>query len=66
MHALVVGMHRKPYLTMGALIYSAAYISYACMGSDSIVLLALCIFLGTLGLIELDVMAGKQKSRLVV
>jgi hypothetical protein len=53
----IYGMHRKPYLTMGALIYSFAYFAYAWLGSDNIVLLASCIFIGTLGLIEFDVMA---------
>ena len=45
-------------MTMGAVIYSSAYMTYAWLGSDSIVFLAACIFVGTLGLIELDVMAG--------
>jgi hypothetical protein len=51
------GLHRKPYLTMGALAYSAAFISYAFMKADNVVLLGACVFFGTLGLIQVDVMA---------
>jgi len=51
------GMHRKPYLTIGALAYSAAFISYSLMNMDNVVLLAACVFFGTLGLIQVDVMA---------
>lgn len=53
----IYGMHRKPYLTMGALIYSFAYFTYAWFHINNISFLAVCIFLGTLGLIEFDVMA---------
>jgi hypothetical protein len=53
----IFGMHRKPYLTFGALLYSSAYISYALIGSHNVVFLSACIFLGTVGLIQVDVMA---------
>lgn len=53
----IYGRHRKPYLTMGALLYSAAFVSYSLMAVDNVVLLAGCIFSGTMGLICLDVMA---------
>eukprot|EP01038_Epipyxis_sp_PR26KG_P012294 gene12294-16485_t len=53
----IYGMHRKPYLTMGCLLYSAAFIVYALVRSDNIAWLSFCTFTGTLGLIELDVMA---------
>ena len=51
------GMHRKPYLSMGALIYSLASFFYALIESDDILTLATCIFVSTLGLICFDVMA---------
>lgn len=51
------GMHRKPYLTFGALIYSAAFIFYAVTPINNVVVLAICIFCGTIGLIQVDVMA---------
>jgi sugar phosphate permease len=52
----IFGLHRKPYLTMGAVLYSFAFILYAAAGRDSILLLAACLFVGTLGLITMDVM----------
>jgi MFS family permease len=61
------GMHRKPYLTIGALVYSFAYMGYAWYGKDDVVVLAGCIFLATLGLIQMDVMADTmcvQRSKL--
>lgn len=60
------GMQRKPYLTMGALVYSFAFLTYAFCGIDNTPFLALCIFIGTLGLIMMDVMADTmcvQRSR---
>jgi hypothetical protein len=62
----ICGMQRKPYLTIGALLYSFAFMTYGLMGVDSIVMLSLCIFIGTLGLIQMDVMADTmcvQRSR---
>ena len=53
----IYGMHRKPYLTMGTLLYSLAFILYSFSNHDSVVKLAMCIFFGTMGLIQLDVMA---------
>lgn len=51
------GMHRKPYLAIGALMYSSAYMAYAMVGAHSVVLLSACIFMATVGLIQMDVMA---------
>lgn len=51
------GMHRKPYLSMGALIYSSSSILYAVTNYDNILLLAVTLFISTLGLICFDVMA---------
>lgn len=53
----IYGMQRKPYLTIGALLYSFAFITYAVVGIDNIAFLSVCIFIGTLGLIQMDVMA---------
>jgi len=53
----VAGSHRKPYLCMGALLYSSMFMLYALAGVDDIRLLAICIFFATLGLIQMDVMA---------
>lgn len=51
------GMHRKPYLTIGALVYSASFMVYSILEFHNVVFLAVCVFIGTLGLIQLDVMA---------
>lgn len=51
------GMHRKPYLSMGALIYSSSSILYAVTDFDNILFLAATLFISTLGLICFDVMA---------
>ena len=53
----IYGHHRKPYLTIGALVFSAAFLSYALSAIDHIVWLAACVFVGTMGLICMDVMA---------
>ena len=50
------GAHRKPYLVAGALIYSSAYIFYALSSINHVLFLAGCIFIGTIGLIQMDVM----------
>jgi hypothetical protein len=50
-------MHRKPYVAIGALLYSSAFILYSFLEMNSTTLLAICIFSGTIGLIILDVMA---------
>jgi dipeptide/tripeptide permease len=44
-------------LTMGALLFSAAFMLYALMGRSNLTFLCLCIFFGTIGLIQMDVMA---------
>jgi hypothetical protein len=53
----IQGMHRSPYLTMGTLIYSFAFLFYGVMGTNDILLLAASVFVGTMGLIMFDVMA---------
>ena len=50
------GSHRKPYLIMGFFLNAVAFIAYAVAGVDDVNLLALCLFLGTVGLIMMDVM----------
>lgn len=52
----ILGMHRKPYLALGALVYSASFLTYAILGIENVMFLAICIFMGTLGLITMDVM----------
>eukprot|EP01039_Chlorochromonas_danica_P009548 gene9548-10553_t len=51
------GMHRKPYLAIGAVLYSTAFMAYAILGVHSVVFLSACTFMGTIGLIQMDVMA---------
>ena len=51
------GMHRKPYLVMGMLLYSTSYLWYGLSGIDDYRFLCLCVFLATIGLIQMDVMA---------
>jgi hypothetical protein len=53
----IFGLHRKPYLTLGAIIYSLASFYYAHSEVDEVIFLAICIFVSTLGMIMLDVMA---------
>lgn len=50
------GMRRKPYFVFGALLYSFAFILYAIANIDNVIYLSIAVFLGTLGLIMLDVM----------
>jgi MFS family permease len=52
----IFGMHRKPYLAMGCLLYSGALLVFTFSGNDSVIFLAVCMFIGTLGLITMDVM----------
>lgn len=52
----IFGMHRKPYLTAGAVLYSSVFLLYALAGVDHVVFLAICMFVGTIGLIMMDVM----------
>lgn len=62
----IYGMQRKPYLTMGTLLYSFAFMTYSFSGVDNVSFLAICVFIGTLGLIMVDVMADTmcvQRSR---
>lgn len=63
----IAGMHRKPYFVIGSLLYSCAFMTYGLIGKHSVVLLSVCIFVGTLGLIQMDVMADTmcvQRSKL--
>mmetsp|Transcript_17451 Transcript_17451/g.38704 ORF Transcript_17451/g.38704 Transcript_17451/m.38704 type:complete len:584 (+) Transcript_17451:166-1917(+) len=53
----ICGMQRKPYLAIGAVAYSLSFITYALIATDSLALLSACVFMGTLGLIQMDVMA---------
>jgi hypothetical protein len=53
----VGGMHRKPYLLSGAALYSSIFVAYGLSEQDSLPLLALTVFVGTLGIIQMDVMA---------
>lgn len=62
----IFGMHRKPYLTIGALIYSLASFYYSNSEVDDVVFLALCIFVSTLGMIMLDVMADTMVWTLTI
>jgi MFS family permease len=52
----IAGAHRKPYLVMGSILYSGAFILYALVAAHSTSFLAACIFMGTVGLIQMDVM----------
>ena len=52
----VFGMHRKPYLIAGCIVYSLSFLVYALLDTNDATLLALAIFVGTLGLICFDVM----------
>lgn len=51
------GQHRKPYLTLGAMIYSASYVYFALVADKNVMTLALATFIGTMGMIMMDVMA---------
>lgn len=66
----IFGMHRKPYLTLGCIIYSAAFLYYAYLaGIQDIhdeMILSYVILISTLGLIIVDVMGDTmcvQRSR---
>jgi hypothetical protein len=52
----VFGVHRKPYLIAGCIVYSLSFLVYALLDTNDATLLALAIFVGTLGLICFDVM----------
>ena len=58
----IFGQHRKPYLTIGALIYSFAYIYYAVVAEQNVLTLAMATFIGTMGMIMMDVMADTMVS----
>ena len=50
------GMHRKPYLAIGSICFSASMLCYVFAQCENILFLACCMFLGTIGLIIMDVM----------
>ena len=50
------GAHRKPYLAIGAVVYSLAFMYYGMSSIEHVVFLAASICLGTVGLIQMDVM----------
>lgn len=51
------GLHRKPYLLIGVLIYSFFIMSYGIARENSFEGLCGCVFISTLGLIMMDVMS---------
>ena len=53
----IYGMNRKPYLAIGSLLYSFSFMAYSLVGKHDVTFLSVCTFLGTLGLIQMDVMA---------
>ena len=53
----IFGMHRKPYLVMGMLLYSSMYLAYGWSRVDDFRMLCSCLFTATIGLIQMDVMA---------
>jgi hypothetical protein len=61
----IYGMHRKPYLILGSLIYSVPLIVYYLLQEDRVVPLALCLFLSTIGMIIMDVMADTMVNSLL-
>lgn len=61
----IFGLHRKPYLTLGAIIYSFFSVLYAISEKDDVVLLAGSLFISTLGMIMLDVMADTMVNSLL-
>ena len=52
----IFGMRRKPYLVLGFFLQAAPFIAYAIADIQTIDFLAICIFVGTIGLIMMDVM----------
>lgn len=54
------GMHRKPYLVAGVVIYTVSWLYYAEVeraGAGSLWMLSIVVFISTMGLIIIDVMA---------
>ncbi len=51
------GLHRKPYLAIGGVLYSVVFLFYSLAASNNVAWLATCVFLSTLGIILMDVMA---------
>jgi hypothetical protein len=59
----ICGMHRKPYLILGSLIYSIPFLLYALTTDDDAILLAICLLVSTIGIIMMDVMADTMVCR---
>lgn len=53
----IYGLNRKPYLAIGSILYSFSFMAYSIVGKHDVTFLSICTFLGTLGLIQMDVMA---------
>lgn len=53
----ICGMHRKPYLTIGAILYSTVFIIYSLAATHNILFLSVTVFVSTVGIIQMDVMA---------
>jgi MFS family permease len=51
------GQKRKPYLVIGIIICSSFSMLYTMVMEDSVIMLAITVFMSTLGLIQMDVMA---------
>eukprot|EP01041_Mallomonas_annulata_P009278 gene9278-19257_t len=52
----IFGLHRKPYLVIGALLNSVAFFVYSASGANDFVFLGICVLIGKIGLIMMDVM----------
>jgi MFS family permease len=53
----IYNTRRISYLIIGIVVYSGALLSYTVVGVDSVVFLSVCMFIATLGLIQIDVVA---------
>lgn len=51
------GMKRKPYLLIGALLNTGAFLLYSVSATNHFILLAICVFVSKIGIIMMDVMA---------
>ncbi|RYY81011.1 hypothetical protein EON63_16385 [archaeon] len=49
----IFGLHRKPYLAIGAMLYSFAYMTYSVVGLHNVVFLSACVFMATIGMTRL-------------
>jgi Na+/melibiose symporter-like transporter len=53
----IYNTRRISYLIIGIIVYSGSLLSYTVVGVDSVVFLSVCMFIATLGLIQIDVVA---------